>query len=162
MAHSKGGLIGKSLMGRADVGPRLLGMVAVNTPFSGSPYARWVPLRSVRAFLPDDEVIAALDPHVPTGRGLPGAHNVRLATPGHFRSLADPELVPLLLRELDRFAARRRRTAQPDAWGRAARSVTPPTPTSSWTAPGAASRGAGPPRPRAAPLPEPSAAAPAA
>lgn len=124
VAHSKGGLIGKALMGRADVGRRILGMVAVNTPFSGSPYARWLPLRSLRAFLPDDEVITALDaqradnarivsvatgfdPHIPTGSVLPGARNVRLATPGHFRSLADPELLPLLLRELDRFAAER-------------------------------------------------------
>jgi pimeloyl-ACP methyl ester carboxylesterase len=125
VAHSKGGLIGKSLMGRADVADRVLGMVAVNTPFAGSPYARLLPLRSVRAFLPDDEVIAALDaqradngrivsaatwfdPHVPTGSALHGARNVRLATPGHFRSLADADLLPLLLRELDRFAGRRR------------------------------------------------------
>ncbi|MCK9793671.1 hypothetical protein M1843_07935 [Isoptericola sp. 4D.3] len=122
VAHSKGGLIGKSLMGRADVGDRVLGMVAVNTPFSGSPYARWLPLRSVRAFLPDDEVIAALaarradnsrivsvatrfDPHIPGGSALPGARHVRLATPGHFRSLTDPELPGVLLRELRRLAS---------------------------------------------------------
>ncbi|UFU03350.1 alpha/beta hydrolase [Ruania suaedae] len=121
VAHSKGGLIGKSLMGRSDVGGRVLGMVAVNTPFSGSPYARWLPLRSVRAFLPDDEVITALaaqradhsrivsvgtcfDPHIPAGSELPGARNVRLATPGHFRALIDPELLGLLRRELARFA----------------------------------------------------------
>ncbi|UFU06961.1 esterase/lipase family protein [Ruania halotolerans] len=124
IAHSKGGLIGKSLMGRPDVRDRVLGMVAVNSPFSGSPYARWLPLRSVRAFLPDDEVITALaaqqadnsrivsaatgfDPHIPAGSELPGARNVRLATPGHFRALTDPELLPLLLRELDRFAVNR-------------------------------------------------------
>ncbi|GIG36174.1 esterase/lipase family protein [Cellulomonas pakistanensis] len=122
VAHSKGGLIGKSVMGRTDVGDRVLGMVAINTPFSGSPYARLLPVRSIRAFLPDDEVLTALaarraddarivsvatcfDPHIPNGSELPGARNVRLATPGHFRSLADPELVPLLLRELARFAA---------------------------------------------------------
>nr|WP_216645693.1 alpha/beta hydrolase [Isoptericola halotolerans] len=124
VAHSKGGLIGKSLMGRADVGHRISGMVAVNTPFAGSPYARCLPLRSVRDFLPHDEVITALDaqradnarivsaatffdPHVPTGSRLPGATNVRLATPGHFRALADPELLPLLVRELERFAVAR-------------------------------------------------------
>jgi pimeloyl-ACP methyl ester carboxylesterase len=122
VAHSKGGLIGKSVMGRADVRERVLGMIAVNTPFSGSPYARLLPLRSVRAFLPDDEVLTALsaqradngrivsvatsfDPHIPGGSALPGARLVRLATPGHFRSLVDPELLPLLLTELDRFAA---------------------------------------------------------
>lgn len=122
VAHSKGGLIGKSVMGRTDVGDRVLGMVAINTPFSGSPYARLLPVRSIRAFLPDDEVLTALaaqradhgrivsvatcfDPHIPTGSELPGARNVRLATPGHFRSLADPALLPLLERELDRLAA---------------------------------------------------------
>lgn len=122
VAHSKGGLIGKSVMGRTDVGDRALGMVAINTPFSGSPYARLLPVRSIRAFLPDDEVLTALaaqradhgrivsvatcfDPHIPTGSELPGARNVRLATPGHFRSLADPALLPLLERELDRLAA---------------------------------------------------------
>lgn len=121
VAHSKGGLIGKSLMGRDDVRDRVLGMVAVNTPFSGSPYARLLPLRSVRAFLPQDEVITALaaqradnsrivsvatcfDPHIPTGSDLPGARNVRLGTPGHFRSLVDPRLLPLILGELARFA----------------------------------------------------------
>lgn len=122
VAHSKGGLIGKSVMGRADVGDRVLGMVAINTPFSGSPYARLLPVRSIRAFLPDDEVLTALaaqradhgrivsaatcfDPHIPNGSELPGARNVRLATPGHFRSLTDPALLPLLERELDRLAA---------------------------------------------------------
>jgi hypothetical protein len=122
VAHSKGGLIGKSVMGRTDVGDRVLGMVAINTPFSGSPYARLLPVRSIRAFLPDDEVLTALaaqradhgrivsvatcfDPHIPTGSELPAARNVRLATPGHFRSLTDPALLPLLERELDRLAA---------------------------------------------------------
>lgn len=122
VAHSKGGLIGKSVVGRTDVGDRVLGMVAINTPFSGSPYARLLPVRSIRAFLPDDEVLTALaaqradhgrivsvatcfDPHIPTGSELPGARNVRLATPGHFRSLTDPALLPLLERELDRLAA---------------------------------------------------------
>ncbi len=121
VAHSKGGLIGKSVMGRTDVRDRVRGMVAVNTPFSGSPYARYLPVRSVRAFLPDDEVLTALaaqradhdriisvatcyDPHIPNGSELPGARFVRLRTPGHFRSLTDPELLPLLLAELPRFA----------------------------------------------------------
>ncbi|MFC7879320.1 esterase/lipase family protein [Isoptericola sp. NPDC057391] len=128
VAHSKGGLIGKSLMGRADVGHRVLGMVTVNTPFSGSPYARWLPLRAVRAFLPDDEVLAALaaqradhsrivsvatcfDPHVPGGSDLPGARHVRLATPGHFRSLADPALPAVLLREVRGFVPDGRESA---------------------------------------------------
>lgn len=122
VAHSKGGLIGKSLMGRADVGDRVLGMVAINTPFSGSPYARYLPLPSVRVFRPDDAVLTALaaqradhgrivsvatvwDPHIPGGSGLPGARSVALRTPGHFRSLTDPDLLPVVLAELERFVA---------------------------------------------------------
>ena len=120
VAHSKGGLIGKSLMGRADVRDRVLGLVAINTPFSGSPYARYVPLPSVRVFRPDDEVLTALaaqradhgrivsvatawDPHIPGGSALPGARSVTLRTPGHFRSLTDPELLPVVLAELRRL-----------------------------------------------------------
>ncbi|QZN84694.1 triacylglycerol lipase [Cellulomonas sp. C5510] len=122
VAHSKGGLIGKALLGRADVRDRLRGMVAVNTPFAGSPYARWLPVPALRAFLPDDEVLTALaaqradhgrivaaatrwDPHIPGDGALPGARLVRLRTPGHFLPLCSAELRSVVAAELDRFAA---------------------------------------------------------
>ncbi|WP_028048139.1 triacylglycerol lipase [Cellulomonas sp. URHD0024] len=117
VAHSKGGLIGKLAMLEHDADGRISSMVAVNTPFSGSTYARWIPLRSVRAFIPSDETIVALaaevevnhritsahafwDPHIPGGSHLDGAHEVVLATPGHFRPLADPQLRAILLDRL--------------------------------------------------------------
>ena len=98
---------------------RIASMVAVNTPFSGSVYARWIPMRSVRAFMPSDATILALaaevevnhritsahafwDPHIPGGSALDGADDVVLATPGHFRPLADPQLQALLLDRLTR------------------------------------------------------------
>ena len=38
-------------------------------------------------------VFGPFDPHIPGGSHLPGAAaNVELATPGHFRVLADPAL----------------------------------------------------------------------
>ena len=43
VAHSKGGLIGKLAMLQHDPDGRIASMVAVNTPFSGSSYARWIP-----------------------------------------------------------------------------------------------------------------------
>lgn len=109
VAHSKGGLIGKLVLGDPLAGPRVLGLVAVNTPFAGSVYARWFPARSVRALSPRDpallavardiaaharirSVYARFDPHVPGGSELPGAVNVRLPLDGHFRPLADPRL----------------------------------------------------------------------
>jgi triacylglycerol lipase len=118
VAHSKGGLIGKYAMLHHDPEGRIRGVVAISTPFAGSPYARWIPLAAVRAFVPTDVTLAALtadlvtnsrimsifnsfDPHIPGGSHLDGAVNIRLRTPGHFRILSDPELVPTVLTALE-------------------------------------------------------------
>jgi triacylglycerol lipase len=129
VAHSKGGLIGKYAMLHHDPQGRIRGVVAISTPFAGSPYARWIPLAAVRAFVPTDVTLAALtadlvantritsifnsfDPHIPGGSHLDGAVNIRLRTPGHFRILSDPELVPTILRALAQA-----RTEQPQPPG---------------------------------------------
>ncbi|MGY4642827.1 esterase/lipase family protein [Cellulomonas sp. URHB0016] len=117
VAHSKGGLIGKLAMLREDADHRVTSMVAVNTPFAGSAYARWFPAAAVRAFRPTDATIVALqaeravnrritsafsfwDPHIPAGSSLHDGLDVVLDTPGHFRPLADPRLHALLLDQL--------------------------------------------------------------
>ncbi|MBO0900913.1 alpha/beta hydrolase [Cellulomonas sp. zg-ZUI199] len=109
VAHSKGGLIGKMVLADEHAGPRVAGLVAVNTPFAGSVYARWFPVRPVRALSPLDvhllalardvaahariwSIFARFDPHVPGGSELAGAVNVRLPLDGHFRPLGDPLL----------------------------------------------------------------------
>ncbi|MDM7829835.1 esterase/lipase family protein [Cellulomonas edaphi] len=114
VAHSKGGLIGKLAMAQEDPDGRIAELIAVNTPFAGSRYARWFPVRAVRAFVPTNATILALatehganaritsahsfwDPHVPEGSELAGAVDVVLETPGHFRPMTDPVLVELLL-----------------------------------------------------------------
>ncbi|WP_194410597.1 esterase/lipase family protein [Microbacterium cremeum] len=132
VAHSKGGLIGKHALvtsgaaveaaaeaasggdpadaaatatphsgGRAS---GLLGLVTVATPFGGSRLARLFIVPSIRAFVPDDEIIVMLgretsvngrivsvfgpwDPHIPEGSALDGATNVIVPTAGHFRVL---------------------------------------------------------------------------
>lgn len=118
VAHSKGGLVGKLAMLTEDPDRRIRAMVTVNTPFAGSVYARLVPVRAVRAFVPTDATLVALaaerevnaritsvgsvfDPHVPAGSELEGAVNVRLATPGHFRVLTDPGLLDVVRGVLD-------------------------------------------------------------
>jgi alpha-beta hydrolase superfamily lysophospholipase len=110
VAHSKGGLIGKYVMVKGASAARVRGMVAVAAPFSGSRYARYLFLPSLRIFSPKDAVIVALarelvvnerivsvfgefDPHIPGGSYLTGAKNVRLDTGGHFRVLAHPRVV---------------------------------------------------------------------
>lgn len=117
VAHSKGGLIGKSVM-LGPEGHRITRMVAVNTPFSGSPYARLFLIPAIRAFSPRDRnlrllqaslevnarissVYASFDPHIPGGSALDGARNIILDAMGHFRPVADPELHGIVAQELD-------------------------------------------------------------
>ncbi|GAA5226117.1 hypothetical protein GCM10025778_06480 [Paeniglutamicibacter antarcticus] len=117
LAHSKGGLIGKHAMldGLLPVNngsteplvPRILGMVAVGTPFAGSAYAKFLFSRTLRQFSPRDAVLLSLqaqqeandriisifaqfDPHIPGGSALAGAKNLRLPLSGHFRTLRQP------------------------------------------------------------------------
>jgi hypothetical protein len=104
VAHSKGGLIGKTVM-LTDVGEtRVASMVAINSPFAGSDYAHLVPIRTLREFVPTHETIVTLeqaaevnhritsifsswDPIIPNGSALAGATNLELPITGHFRIL---------------------------------------------------------------------------
>lgn len=110
VAHSKGGLIGKYVMTLPDSAPRVHQLVAVNSPFSGSVYAMFALLPSLRAFSPRNRTLNALranlavnsritsiygtfDPHIPGGSELVGATNVQLDVMGHFRILGDGRLL---------------------------------------------------------------------
>ncbi|MDQ1584063.1 MAG: triacylglycerol lipase [Microbacteriaceae bacterium] len=118
VAHSKGGLIAKQVMGMPGVGERVRLTVAVSTPFAGSALAAFTPFRSVRALRPSNAMLVDLarardanerivsvagwfDPHIPNGSFLDGARNVTLPVGGHFRILASPELLRLVDRCLD-------------------------------------------------------------
>jgi pimeloyl-ACP methyl ester carboxylesterase len=120
-AHSKGGLIGKYAMLKLDPDRRLVRMVAIAAPFSGSRYADWAPNRTLRAFRASDPTTAMLaaenlvndrilsifgefDPIIPESSVLPGAENVRLATGGHFNVLRHPETIAAVVREARRPA----------------------------------------------------------
>ena len=104
VAHSKGGLIGKYVMTLPESAPRIRQLIAVNSPFSGSVYAMFALLPSLRAFSPRNRTLNALranlavnsritsvygtfDPHIPGGSELVGATNVQLDVMGHFRVL---------------------------------------------------------------------------
>lgn len=113
VAHSKGGLIGKYLMSTSEQAWRVERMTAINTPFSGSAYARYVPVRRLRDFSPrnagllrlaeDQEVnrhiasvYSVFDPHIPEGSYLEGAVNIQLEAMGHFRPIGDPRLLEVV------------------------------------------------------------------
>ena len=114
VAHSKGGLIGKLLMMQPDARDRVHSMVAICTPFSGSRYARFMLLPSLRAFSPTHAMTTFLaaeietnaritsiygifDPHIPEGSELAGATNVRIPVGGHFRILGDHRCIDAVL-----------------------------------------------------------------
>ena len=114
VAHSKGGLIGKFVMMQLDPEGRIAGMVAVCSPFSGSRYASFMLLPSLRAFSPRNAVTMQLsreervneritsvyglfDPHIPEGSMLPGGRNIQLDTAGHFRILAHEDTIRTIL-----------------------------------------------------------------
>jgi len=119
VAHSKGGLIGKYVMMGADAGARVHSMAAVCTPFSGSRYARFMLLPSLRAFSPTHAITGRLarevtvnaritsifglfDPHIPEGSELDGATNIRLPIGGHFRILGDRRCIDAVLEAVER------------------------------------------------------------
>lgn len=105
VAHSKGGLIGKSVLLDPRGAARVRGLVAVATPFSGSEYARLFTAASIREFSPSSRIIRSLgwsdttngrivsiwptfDPHIPSPSRLPGAADDReVPLSGHFRIL---------------------------------------------------------------------------
>jgi triacylglycerol lipase len=113
VAHSKGGLIAKQAMRDPRTLARVRHLIAVNTPFSGSRYAAWFLLPSVRMFAPNGPIIRALglelainhrisslysvfDPHIPETSFLEGAENIVLPTIGHFRPLGAPSTLRLI------------------------------------------------------------------
>lgn len=115
VAHSKGGLIAKYLM-TVPVS-RVLKTITINTPFSGSKYARLFPSKAIRLFLPTSQIITALaknreinrnitsiyglfDPHIPSGSYLEGATNVKVAARGHFRVIKSQKVHTVILKSL--------------------------------------------------------------
>jgi hypothetical protein len=117
VAHSKGGLIGKTLMLTAAGMARVQSMVAINSPFAGSDYAHLLPLRTLREFVPTHETIRRLaenaevnsritsiyaqwDPIIPNGSVLEGATNIELPSRGHFRLLDRPDLLETVARSV--------------------------------------------------------------
>jgi hypothetical protein len=117
VAHSKGGLIGKYAMLLLDPERRIDRMITVSTPFSGSRYAKYMLLPSLRIFSPYDALTLELapeeridnritsiygpfDPHIPEGSVLRGATNIELPMAGHFRILGDTETAKVIVEHL--------------------------------------------------------------
>lgn len=113
IAHSKGGLVAKYAMADPATLRRVWHLVAVNSPFSGSWWASYLPLPSIHVFAPRGRVIQELmaqatvnakitslysvfDPHIPETGRLDGAENIVLRTVGHFRPLGAPATLAVI------------------------------------------------------------------
>ncbi len=118
VAHSKGGLIGKLLLSDFNGHKKIKGMIALNTPFSGSLYAYALPFKSIQVFKPNSPILSRLnkntivnkniisiygqfDPHIPKGSYLEGAQNIQLNTRGHFRIMNDADVHVAILDGID-------------------------------------------------------------
>lgn len=104
VAHSKGGLVGKYLLSHHNQDHAISLLIAVAAPFSGSVYAQFWLIETIRAFSPRHPDITKLqadttvnsqivsiygsfDPHIPGGSYLSGATNIEVPAIGHFRIL---------------------------------------------------------------------------
>lgn len=109
--------VGMHMMTIDDAHERIARLIAVNTPFPGTPLARYA-VSAWREFAPDRAAIRTLDAatrvnarivsifsrfdqYIPASSRLEGAMNIELPLVGHFRVLEDP----LLLSEVARWAA---------------------------------------------------------
>lgn len=124
LAHSKGALVGRAVL--AALPRNVHGLIAFAAPWEGSKLA-WLfpPWTVVGRLIPGgsdvrygwsenrEELIRpricsirpSWDPHIPGGSNLRGAHNITLTTPGHFRSLADPESLGAIFACADKLVA---------------------------------------------------------
>ena len=115
VGHSKGGIVGKHMMANDDLDHRIDRMVAIASPFSGSARAKYVPVRTIRPFLPGDSLLSSLaanlelnsritsvyteaDHVIPNGSELEGATNIVIPLVGHFRLLSDPRVLDIIQR----------------------------------------------------------------
>ncbi len=120
IAHSKGGLIGKNYMEDENTSDnRVVKLIALATPFSGSYLAEKFLVSQIKELSPSQEVISRLsqkqkthsqiisifpvwDNHVfhKNKSYLEGAKNIEVDIPGHHRFLFSKEILKLIEREL--------------------------------------------------------------
>ena len=63
VAHSKGGLIGKYLLTHYNADHKVLGMIAIAAPFSGSELAKLIPHDAFKELRTDSEIVRDLERH---------------------------------------------------------------------------------------------------
>lgn len=124
VAHSKGGLIGKYLLSHLNNDNRVLGLISIATPFSGSSMAKLIPLDPIKELHVDSQIIhnleknkdvnhkiisisPAYDNHVWSEQGsfLEGAHNIKVNVHGHHKVVYDEKVQKIVLDSIEKLTA---------------------------------------------------------
>ena len=122
VAHSKGGLIGKYYLTHHNQDHRVLGMVSIATPYSGSAMAKLIPLDPFAELKNDSELIKDLERHTEAnhqiisilpeydnhvwaekGSYLEGAENVEVPIRGHHKVLFSKQVVEVILASINKL-----------------------------------------------------------
>jgi len=122
VAHSKGGLIGKYLLAHHNHDKKILGLISIATPFSGSAMAKLVPIESARELQKDSallkdlgkhpeinklitSIIPKYDNHVWSENGsyLEGAKNINVEVSGHHKILFDKEVQNIIVERIEQI-----------------------------------------------------------
>ena len=112
VAHSKGGLIGKYTLIHHNEGNRIIGMVSLATPYSGSGMTKLLPVEPIKELHNDSAIILDIkrhthvnhmitsispmyDNHVWAEEGsyLEGAKNIKIDVHGHHKIIYDKEVI---------------------------------------------------------------------
>lgn len=122
LAHSKGGLIGKHALIHHNKQNKIIGLVAIATPYSGSSMAELIPLDPIQELLKDSHVIKDLDTntevnnkivsicpeydnHVWSEKGshLDGAKNILVTVKGHHKIVYDPDVIEIVKQSIEKI-----------------------------------------------------------
>ena len=125
VAHSKGGLIGKYLLAHHNIDNRVLGMIAIATPFSGSAMAKLIPHDSFKELKTDSEIFHDLERHkkingqiisifpeydthiwAEKGSFLEGAENIEVPVGGHDTLLRNKKIQKAVITSIDNITAK--------------------------------------------------------
>jgi len=120
IAHSKGGLIGKYLLAHQNQDNKVLGLISVATPFSGSSMAKLLPLDSIQELNTDSKIILDLEKHTEVnnkiisicpeydnhvwaekGSYLDGAKNIGVNVHGHHKVIFDKNVEDIVLKYIE-------------------------------------------------------------
>ncbi len=127
VAHSKGGLIGKYLLAHENKDNKVIGMISIATPYSGSAMANLVPLDPIQELRADSKIITDLEKHMDinskiisicpeydnhvwseNGSVLQGAENIHVPVHGHHKVIFDKSVQETILHAIEKITERNR------------------------------------------------------